>query len=184
MKTAILLTSAFLAISSTSYAGVISETMERGVEYCKAGMYEEAIKQFDKIIEAEPENAEAYNNRGIAYLARLSFERTAKDADFKQMVSDFNNADADFTTAIKLDPNLVSAYYNRGLTNIAQCEKAIADFSKVIMLKPDHARAYYYRAVEYYNLKKYDQSWADVCRAKELGYKIDANFLKRLEKAR
>lgn len=162
-------------------AGETSALMEKGVEYCRAGLYDEAIKQFDKVIEMEPENAEAYNNRGIAYFARVSQERT-HGKDFKKMVEDVNSADADFTSAIKLNPDLTSAYYNRGLMNIAQFEKAIIDFSRVIALKPDHAKAYYYRAVEYYNLKDYTQSWRDVNKAKELGYDVDSIFLGKLKK--
>lgn len=172
----------FLAACNIALAAsVADDEMEKGVGYCKTGLYDDAIVQFDKIIAQEPDNAEAYNNRGIAYLARVSLGR-AQGKDFKNMVSDFNNANSDFDRAIKLKPDFVSAYYNRGLTNIAQHEKAIGDFSKVIELKPDHARAYYYRAVEYYNLKDYGQAWSDVHKAKELGYEVDSNFLSKLEK--
>ena len=172
----------FLSLAAFNVHAVVpdDEVIASGVEYVKKGMYDEAIAQFDKAIQTNPDKAEAYNNRGIAYLSRMSAQR-AEDKDFKRMASDFNNANLDFTHAIKLDPNLASAYYNRGLTNLAQYERAIIDFTKTIELKPDHARAYYYRAVEYFNLKDYNKSRADVKKAQDLGYRVDPNFLKKLE---
>lgn len=156
------------------------EAPNKGVEYVKNGKYDEAIAEFTKDVALDPNDAEAYNNRGIAYLTRLSSER-AGEKDLKKIAADLESANQDFTRAIKLKSDFAAAYYNRGLTNIAQYEKAITDFSRVIILKPDHARAYYYRAVEYFNLKDYNKSWDDVRKAQKLGYKVDPNFLKKLE---
>jgi tetratricopeptide (TPR) repeat protein len=177
--------SIFLIVGSPDIyaADDVDESMEKGIACCKGGLYDEAIAEFNKAIDAGPDNAEAYNCRGIAYLAKVTAARSA-NRDFKQMVSDFNSANADFSKAIRLKPDFVAAYYNRGLTNIAKYEQAIADFSRAINLKPDHARAYYYRAVEYYNLKDYKNSRSDVRKAEELGYNVDPNFIRKLENAK
>jgi tetratricopeptide (TPR) repeat protein len=178
-KIAILFVALLLGTSSL-YAAAAQETTNKGVEYVKSGKYDEAIAEFTKDVALDPQDADAYNNRGIAYLARLSSERVGQK-DLKKIVADFDSANADFNKAIKLKPDFAAAYYNRGLTNIAQYEKAIVDFSRTIALKPDNARAYYYRAVEYFNIKEYSQSWADVRKAQKMGYEVDPNFLKKLE---
>ena len=48
----------------------------------------------------EPNNAGAYNNRGIS----------------KSNLKDYNGAISDFNKAIELDPDYASAYNNRGST--------------------------------------------------------------------
>ena len=173
----------FIALSlgaSNLYAAAVPEAVNKGVEYVKSGKYDEAIEEFTKDIALDQTDAEAYNNRGIAYLARLSSERVGQK-DLKKIVTDFDSANSDFDKAIKLNPDFAAAYYNRGLTNIAQYEKAIVDFTRTIILKPDNARAYYYRAVEYFNIKEYGKSWDDVRKAQKLGYEVDPNFLRKLE---
>ena len=65
----------------------------------------------------------AYSNRGAAY------------AD----LGEYQQAIADYTSAIELDPNLAMAYFNRGVAYKVLAEKAeaIADFEKVITLTAD-----------------------------------------------
>ncbi len=161
-------------------AGSDGEDPSKGIEFIKNEKYGEAIEEFTKIIALNPDNPEAYNNRGIAYLARMS-DKKPRSKDLNRLVSDFNNANEDFTKAIGLKSDFAAAYYNRGLTNISYYEKAISDFTRTIELKPDHARAYYYRAVEYFNLKEYSRSWSDIHEAQRLGCTIDPLFLKKLK---
>jgi Flp pilus assembly protein TadD len=51
---------------------------------------------------------------------------------------------ADFTKAIKLNPNYTEAYYNRAVAanKIGEYQKAIADHQQAIKLKPNYAEAY------------------------------------------
>jgi TonB family protein len=57
-----------------------------------------AIADFTKAIELDPEGANAYNLRGVAYANKL----------------DFDSAIADFDKAIQFDPFLKNAHNNRG----------------------------------------------------------------------
>ena len=109
--------------------------------------YKEAIADFDKAIELNPEDAEAYYNRG-----------SAKD-DLKQ----HKEAIADYDKAIELNPKFSAAYNNRGVVKgkLKQHKEAIADFDTVIKLKPEDAQAYYNRGLAYREVGKKEEADAD-----------------------
>ncbi|MDA9968356.1 tetratricopeptide repeat protein [Salibacteraceae bacterium] len=64
-------------------------------------------------------------------------------------LGEYKSAIADFTTAIRLDPDDASAYYNRGLAydDLGEYKSAIADYTTAIRLDPDFASAYYNRGI-------------------------------------
>ena len=56
-------------------------TFERGLSYVKGlGQYQRAIEDFDKAIRLQPDLAEAYYNRGIAYLLQGKSNLGCRDA--------------------------------------------------------------------------------------------------------
>ena len=57
---------------------------------------------------------------------------------------------------------------------------ALSDYNLVVKLNPSFAEAYFNRAVIYFQLKRYDKSWADVYKAEELGVDINPRFLNAL----
>ena len=58
--------------------------------------------------------------------------------------SNYNEAIASYTEAIRLKPDYVEAFYKRGYaySNKREYDKAIADYNEVIHLEPDHYYAY------------------------------------------
>ena len=94
---------------------------------------EKAIVLFTKIINLDPENSEAYNNRGLYYLRN----------------DELDKAIADFSKVIELYPEDIEAYYTRASVYLRREEtekEALADFTKIIELSPDDAFAYCFRA--------------------------------------
>lgn len=75
-----------------------------------------------------------------------------------------------YTKAIRLNPNYVEAYYNRGVAkhNLGQYEAALADYNRALELKPDNAGAYNNRGLAKYNLGQYEAAIADYNRVLEL----------------
>ena len=69
-----------------------------GLTFQDQGKHEEAIKHYDKAIRSNPQDADAYNNRGNAKFA-LGLHR---------------DAIADCDRAIHINPQFAKAYYNRG----------------------------------------------------------------------
>jgi tetratricopeptide (TPR) repeat protein len=75
---------------------------------------------------------------------------------------------AQYTEAIRRNPNDVEAYFYRGnayLHKKGNLDKAIADYSQAIRLKPDLADAYSNRGDAYYEKGDYDKAIADCTQA-------------------
>jgi len=91
--------------------------------------------------------AVAYYNRALKYRAR----------------GDNDRAIADYTEAIRLNPNYVNAYHNRGVAYHVKGDGdlAIADFSEAIRLNPSFAPAYSCRGTVYAGRKEYARAIAD-----------------------
>ena len=86
------------------------------------------ISSLTDVIKRNPNDAVAYNTRGIAY---------AKAEKFQSAIDDFSKA-------IQLDPHFAGAYTNRALA-YRQIEKdgpALADFNAAIVANPNDAAAY------------------------------------------
>jgi tetratricopeptide (TPR) repeat protein len=94
-----------------------------------------------------------YSNRGVTY-ANLGR---------------YDEALADHTRAIDLDPAYATAYSNRGLTykNLGRYDEALADFTRAIERDPAYATAYYNRGLTYANLGRFEEALADYTRAIE-----------------
>lgn len=73
------------------------------------------------------------------------------------------NALAAYSSAIKLNPDLVEAYSNRGMvkSGLGQYKKAIADYDTALRLNPDLALTYSNRAVSKISLKDHEGAIKD-----------------------
>lgn len=99
-----------------------------GLNFLKDEDWERAITAFTSLIELEPDNAFAYDRRGIAY----------------GRAERYDEAIADFSQAINIDHAFAGAYNNRGLSHYRQCrlDEAIADYDIAIHLSPNVAIFY------------------------------------------
>ena len=118
------------------------------------GQVDMAIERYSHAINLNPNYAEAYTNRGLAY---------HKKGDYDRAISDHN-------TAIDLNPNYAEAYFNRGgaYKSKNNYDHALADFTKAIEFKPDFAGAYNHRGVVYLDRGDYDFAIADFTKAIDL----------------
>ena len=129
-----------------------------------------AIKHYTQAIPTNPQDAEAYYNRGVAKYK--SGDKAGAIADFTQAITinpqdaeayiyrgiaksksgDKAGAIADFTQAITINPQLAGAYYNRGNAKDDLGDKAgaIADYTQAITINPQLAEAYYNRGLAKY----------------------------------
>ncbi|MBE0570634.1 MAG: tetratricopeptide repeat protein [Ignavibacteriaceae bacterium] len=137
----------------------------KGVSYDEEGKYEQAISEYIKAIEINPDYADAYNNRGVSYYNLGKNE----------------NAISDYTRAINLNPKYADAYNNRGIVyyDQGQHNQAIKDYSKAIEVNKSYAKAYHNRGLIYMVvLKDKEKGCADWKKACELGECYNYNIAK------
>jgi tetratricopeptide (TPR) repeat protein len=112
------------------------------------GEHREAIEDYDRALALDPNDSEAYRNRGVA----------------RGKLSEYGEAIEDFERALAFDPNDSAAYFNRGLAHyrlneyheaiedydhgqLGEYREAIADFERALALEPDVRTAYRKRGI-------------------------------------
>ena len=170
----------------------------RGVAYGKVGNHAQAIEDFDRAIEINPKDANAYQNLGVTY-AKLGNHRQAIE-DFDRAIEinpeyaeayynrgfiygklgDFRQAISDYDRAIEINPKYAEVYNNRGVAydKLGNHREAISDFDRAIEINPDYARAYYNRGVTYGILRNQRQATDDMITAARLDNEDAKNFLR------
>jgi tetratricopeptide (TPR) repeat protein len=119
--------------------------------YMYNGQYQLAIDNYTKCLKLETDDAkkaDAYYNRGTVYGMGLE---------------NYTAAIADYTSAIRIEPDAADAYYNRGLAyaKLENYTAAIADYTSAIRIDPDYADAYNNRGNQYEKLENYTAAIAD-----------------------
>jgi tetratricopeptide (TPR) repeat protein len=113
-----------------------------------------AIGEYTKAIDLNPNYGIAYHNRGVAYLHE----------------NQPNLAIADFNMAIQLDRKDARSYCNRGFTfkTLGNFGRAITDYTRAIELNPNYALSYDFRGDAYYEREAWACAIADYSEALEL----------------
>ncbi|WP_341525070.1 tetratricopeptide repeat protein [Nostoc sp. UHCC 0302] len=121
----------------------------------KAGVYA-AVKPPSKSV-AAPKADDFYIQAGEKY----------KNGDFKGAI-------ADYTQAIRLNPNYLNAYFGRGVAsyNLGDNKRAIADYNQALKINPNYANAFINRGVSRSALGDKQGAIADYNQA----LKIDPNY--------
>lgn len=185
---------------------------EQGNTYLEQEEWDKAIVEYSKAIELNPEFADAYAKRAVAYneksdyyelaildsekaieldplvkldssLARAYVKRGEYYAQFitgsyEDDEKDFDQAVADFTRAIELNPRLAEAYKGRAdcyvdyigehLGETVSYDKTIGDYNMAIALDPTNATYYISRAWAFDIAGDYDKALVDITKAIEL----------------
>ena len=151
--------------------------LKAGEDFAKANNYTDAIDQFTRAINLDPDNDKAYLQRGIAYTRLGEHKLAAEDYD-RALAFDEKNAELYYfsgnewhqygdnplalrklTTAVTLKRNFLEAYQVRLKVNMAlgRYKDALEDGLRCVKMKDDD-RAYYNLAQVYEKLKMYNEA--------------------------
>jgi tetratricopeptide (TPR) repeat protein len=165
----------------------------RGHSYHEAGKFDQAIACYGEVIQLDPKNAIAFNNRGSEYSSKGDLDKAIADCTEAirldpKYASAYNErgwvydkkgehdkSTADLTESVRLDPNMAaSSYRNRGRVdfNKGEYDKAIANLTEGIRLNPKEAMWYHDRGSAYLNKRDYDKAIADFTEA----IRLDPNY--------
>jgi len=130
---------------------VAAEHLRRGIDYFEQGQLQLAIEEYTQAIEVDSELAEAYQLRGMVYIALGELDKG---------IADLDRALPELDQAVEQDPRHAEAYFNRGIAHcfILDYEKAIADFDRAIELNPSYVEAYAVRGNAYDNNGEFDKA--------------------------
>ena len=147
---------------------------QRGLAHYELNMYDNAIKDFSKVISIEPENVNAYTKLANVIL-NGNWAGKINVTDSNSFIGNtkleyYQKAIQYCNKAIELEPNHREAYFIKGMCNyyLNQNQEAIKDFDKAIELDPNKSDAYIQRGFAKMHNKDY------------LGVLLDENKLKEI----
>ena len=113
----------------------------------KIARHKAAIRDYDKVIELDPKNSEAYCQRGWVKMMLAMWEASESD---NAIAVDYTEALKDSNVAIKLDPKNSLAYTLRGTIYffLHQYKKAHPDLLKANKLTKEQKKATLLKIVE------------------------------------
>ena len=171
----------------------------RGLDYLLVKNPDAAVADADAAIAMSPQFMLAYMLRADAHymqylMAQVREPGTAEalvvspadksQAMLRQRVEStmLNQMVSDLNEAIKLSPQNVYAYFNKGNAYMLQGDytSAISCYSAAIDFKPDLGEAYYNRGLMYLRMGNKTLGVADLSKAGELGVLPSYNVLKRM----
>ena len=163
------------------------------------GQLDMGIKAYSDAIDHNPCNANAYNNRGIAYAEKGELDNAIEDYNItiqlrpddaninynKRIVytnkGDYGLAIQEVRKMMELDLEFSRTYHNRAAaySKKGEVELAIKDYTKAIELYPDAPNTYYDRGNTYYEKGDYDRAIEDYTEAIELNPILYSAYINR-----
>ena len=157
----------------------------RGNLHYGNAQYNNAINDFGKAIELNPEDEVALNNRGSTWFVLGNFDKAVSDYSKSLKINPnkaqtFHNRSLiyfelqeyklsieDSNKSLELREANVDAYINRGSSWFAlgNLDNAIRDYSSALNVDPTNANAYYNRSVVFTELNQLDNAMGDIDQA-------------------
>lgn len=174
-------THSFCINAELSQASGTAEYHEgRAMAFMRNSQYQEAIDEYTRAIELDPNYSQIYLGRGIAH----------------RRIKDYQASLQDISTQLQLDP-FGAAYYERGLTYLllAEPQRALEDFTQTIDESSNTyeftADAYFFRGLIFEDFGEKDKALEDLRQAVEIyrrlgltdqpGYRDAVSAIGRLE---
>ncbi len=134
-------------LATAQEAETANDHLERGNAWYDLKSYDNAINEFTRAVELDPQMIKAYQMRGLIWMDK----------------EDYDKAIADGGMAIAIDPRCKEAFALRGLAFFKKGEfdLTIADMSKVMEIDPTYALVYQGRGRVWVRKHEYGKAIAD-----------------------
>jgi len=141
--------------------------LEEGILMLMKGDSRQAVASFSRSLQADPQLAHAYIQRGYMF----------------GMLGKYEEAIADFTRAQELAPAEPVVYLGRGVAyaSLGNFDKAVLDYGRLLAVSPRNHEAYYQRALAFAAAGDYRRAIGDYDRAASLKPTHAMTYLKRAE---
>jgi tetratricopeptide (TPR) repeat protein len=116
--------------------------------------YDESITCYDKVLEINPNYANAWYNKGISLDSLEKYEEAIKAYD----------------KAIEIDPKNIYAWHNKGnaFYNLGKYDEAINCYDRLLEIDPNYADAWLRKGTALTHLEKYNEGIASYDKAIEI----------------
>lgn len=161
----------------------------RALDFYLVQDFDNALSDLDEVIARDSTFFPAYFTRAVIHYKQLEFRKRDREYDVEVVVDktpqvhsyDYTRVREDLDEVIRLNPEFVYAYYNRGniLAVLKDYRGALADYNKAIELDPRFADAYYNRGLTNIFLGNNREGISDLSKAGELGIFSAYNVIKR-----
>jgi len=129
------------------------EHNSRGIELADRGWLDEAIKEFKKAIELDPDSAHAHDNLATVYSEKKLYALALEE----------------YLTALRLEPDSPTAHYNLACFLATHAhDMAVEQYKEAIELDPDYPDAHLNLGMTYADLDQRDEAKAEFKAAIEL----------------
>src|SRR2546421_5678098 len=129
------------------------EQNTRGIELGDRGWLDEAIREFKKAIELDPESAHAHDNLATVYSEKKLYREALKE----------------YLTALELEPDSATAHYNLAcFLSTHGPEMAVAEYKEAIELDPEYPDAHLNLGLTYADHGRLDEAMKELNVAIEL----------------
>ena len=160
----------------------------RALDYYLVQDFDNALSDLDSVIVRDSTFYPAYFSRSVIRYKQLEFLKRdveynvdSSKEEFRVRTMDYVAIRKDLDEVIRLAPDFVYAYYNRGniLVAMKDYHAALVDYNKAIEMDPHFADAYYNRGLTNIFLGNNRQGIQDLSKAGELGIYSAYSIIKR-----
>ncbi|OGL39254.1 MAG: hypothetical protein A3C43_07140 [Candidatus Schekmanbacteria bacterium RIFCSPHIGHO2_02_FULL_38_11] len=154
---------------SATLSDIEKELFDSGLNFKTLGRWDDAINEFNKVLNANPKSSESYYQIGIIYDYQLRYDEAigffqkASETDSKyaffagldyENLGKWDNAISSFKKVLSSYPDFIKARFHLGLSykKNGMINDAISEFKNILIYEPNHGGSVYNLSIIYKDL--------------------------------